>query len=99
MKFADSEIFVCIPALTIALVAMNTNVEGVKVTYFVLAMRHHELIESVDVLEMAYWHNTFIWLAPHGQAQSIAIDSIKSHDLINGMGSVGANHWIEAWLL
>lgn len=93
-KRSNGEVFVRTPTSTIAVEAMNTNIEGVKVTSFIFVRRSHETIGFGKVLMEAF--RLLPCFLSASQAMPVVMASVTGLDLIDSFGSVGASHWIGA---
>ena len=97
MESVDSPGFVRTQALTVAVMAVDTDVEGVEVTSLIVVGRFHPSVGVANVLEQAGRLDPSLLPAPH--AESIVMLSVASLDLMNGSSSVQARHCPEAWVI
>lgn len=80
--------------LTIALVAVNANVEGIELTAFGLVGRFHERIGFMQVLVKSF--RLYPLLLSTSGAPTIVMPSVANLDLIHGSSCMGASLWIKA---
>lgn len=84
----DGPVFVWTPALTIAFVAVETDVEGIKVASFIVVGGCYCGIGVGNVLQKAFGLNPSVLSA--SQAPSIVVQPVACFDLVDGFGGVGA---------
>lgn len=89
MKSPDIGVFGSMTKLSIAIVATNTNVEGIKVAFFVHVRGLHQTIGSVNVLEEAWRLDPpLFWVLA---AQIIPLQSMARLNLIHSPSRVWAS--------
>lgn len=94
MKSPNIGVFGSVTKLSIAIVATNTNVEGIKVAFFIYVRRLHQTIGSVNVLEEAWGLDpSLLWDLG---AELIAMQSVARLNLIHSSSRVWASQ-AGAW--